>query len=98
RWIKEMSPTISRLAFGAVLFQSAESHETGYELLKSYLPKLEVDSKGSFDFLYQINRPRLSMSGIPSLQINRLSKWAVVALQAHFFGAGKGVVKDMGVF
>lgn len=97
RWLKEMCPPIARMAFGAVLLQPAESHEKGYELLKSYLPGVEIDTKGSFDFLYQINRPRFSKSGISNLRINRLSKWAVVGAQAHLITAGKSVIKDMGV-
>jgi|APDOM4702015248_1054824.scaffolds.fasta_scaffold10687_4 hypothetical protein len=98
RWVKEMCPPISRIAFGAVLSQPVDSHEQGYEVLKHYLPRLEIDPKGSFDFLYQINRPRVSKCGISDLRINRLSKWAVAAIQAHIFTAGKSMTMDMGGF
>ena len=98
RWLKEMCPPVSRIAFGAVLLHPAGSHEQGYELLQHYLPRLEIDPKGSFDFLYQINRPRVSKSGIPDFRINRLSKWAVVKPQAHIFTAGKSITMDMGDF
>jgi hypothetical protein len=96
RWLKEMCPPIVRIAFGAVLLQPVESHEHGYESLKSYLPGLGIDPKGSCDFFYQINRPRTSKSGISDLRINRLSKWAVMGIQAHLFTAGKSVTTDMG--
>jgi hypothetical protein len=36
-------------------------------------------------FLYQINRPRASQTGIPSLRINRLTKWSV-AILVHLSG------------
>jgi hypothetical protein len=98
QWLKEMCPLVSRIAFGAVLLQPVDTHEQGYELLKHYLPRLEIDPKGSFDFLYQINRPRVSKSGISDLRINRLSKWAVVGIQAHFLTAGKSMIMDMGGF
>jgi hypothetical protein len=97
RWLKEMCPSIARMAFGAVLLQPVVSHEKGYELLQSYLPGVKIDPQESSDFLYQINRPRFSKSGIPNLRMNRLSKWAVVGTQALLITAGKSVVKNMDV-
>lgn len=78
RWLDLADvPPIHRLAFGSVLVQPVENRATGYRLLADYLPSIAIDPDGSSDFLYQINRPRLSASGVPGLRINRLSKWSV---------------------
>ncbi|NOT24084.1 MAG: hypothetical protein HOP22_15365 [Nitrospiraceae bacterium] len=98
RWLTEMCPAIARMAFGAILLYPAENHEKGYELLGKYLPEMRVDPQGSSDLLYQINRPRVSKTGISELRINRLSKWGVLKAQVHLFSAGKGVIKDLGAF
>lgn len=80
RWL-EMSPPLMRLAFGAILLQPAEDRRHGYGALSSYLPAVKLDADTSSDFVYQINRPRSSVSGIPNLRVNRLSKWSVMQMQ-----------------
>lgn len=76
RWFKIIPPT-KRLAFGAVLMLPVEDRRSGYILIANYLPHIKLDPEGSSDFLYQINRPRNSRTGIPGLKINRLTKWSV---------------------
>jgi hypothetical protein len=79
RWI-ESAPQIKRLAFGVVLNESVKSSEEGYHSISRYLPSFNLDENSS-DFLYQINRPRKSVSAaIPELSINRLSRWSVSLL------------------
>ena len=78
-------PNLTRLALGAVLFMPTDDREQGYRLLDNYLPKLEIDVDGSSDIFYQINRPRSSMTDIPGLELNRLSKWSVLRLSAGSF-------------
>lgn len=73
----ETCPSIQRLAFGAILLNPVESRQAGYRQISEYLPNVKLDSEDSSDFLYQINRPRDSNSGIADLRINRLSKWSV---------------------
>ena len=91
RWLTiDKAPSLIRLAFGAVLTQSVETHSAGYERLSEYLP-FELDAKGSSDFLYQINRPRAS-TVIDDLQINRLSKWAVALLKQGAYSPGSPVI------
>lgn len=75
-WLK-IAPPISRLAFGATLFQSVEDRRAGYLHLANYLRSVQLDPDTS-DFSYQINRPRNSKSGVPELKINRLMKWSVM--------------------
>lgn len=78
RWLDSVSvPDFQRIAFGAVLLETVENKIAGYERIQSFLPDVRLDPEGSTDFLYQINRPRPSKTGIPELKINRLSKWSV---------------------
>ena len=41
---------------------------------------MKLDPENSSDFSYQINRPRVSATGITDLQLNRLSRWSAVRL------------------
>lgn len=77
RWLK-ISPPLRRLAFGTILAFPVDSRKSGYERLGNYLPNVKLDPIGASDFLYQINRPRVSQSQIPELMINRLTKWSVL--------------------
>ncbi|MBW2060562.1 MAG: hypothetical protein JRI95_03245 [Deltaproteobacteria bacterium] len=81
QWLK-ICPPIKRLAFGAILLQRVEDREEGYRQISEYLPTVDVDLDpiGPSDFLYQINRPRLSKSWSENLQINRLSTWSVSSI------------------
>ncbi|MGC1375935.1 MAG: hypothetical protein WA821_06930 [Anaerolineales bacterium] len=79
-WFKlKVCPTFLRIAFGAVLYQIIDGKEDGYRLLAKYLPNVEIDPIGSSDFIYRINRPRISQT-ITNLSINRLSTWSVLVL------------------
>lgn len=80
RWFGD-APTLQRMAFGAVLRLPVKDRTDGYQKLSSYLHHVELDPEGSTEFLYQINRPRKSRSGIETLSINRLSKWSVAFTQ-----------------
>lgn len=77
RWLK-ISPPLRRLAFGTILVFPVDSRKAGYEVLGNYLPNVKLDPVGTSDFLYQINRPRISQSQISELMINRLTKWSVL--------------------
>lgn len=74
-------PPLQRLAFGAVLLHPVESRQAGYVTLSRYLHSVRLDVEHSSDFSYQINRVRQS-NAIPDLPLNRLSKWAVSAVQS----------------
>lgn len=76
-----LAPPVTRLAFGAILFQPAENRRAGYAQIAGYIPSVKLDPDGSSDFLYQINRPRDSVSGIGGLRINRLTKWSVMLFE-----------------
>jgi hypothetical protein len=94
RWFAlETCPPIQRLAFGAILWQPVENRQTGYRQLAPYLPAVTLE--GSSDFVYQINRPRASSTGVAGLSINRLSKWTVMALGRAEFAIGAPAVAYM---
>lgn len=76
RWLPTCPP-INRLAFGVIVRAPVENREAGYRQIATYLPHIQLDPVNSSDFLYQINRPRNSASGVNGLRINRLSKWSV---------------------
>lgn len=76
RWL-DLAPSLNRLAFGAVLILPTKDREIGYSKIAKYLLNVKLDAPGSWDFLYQINRPRDSHAGLNGLKINRVSKWSV---------------------
>jgi len=86
RWLG-VCPPVRRLAFGSVLVRPVADLQTGYTELSQFLPKFVLDQTDSSDFLYQINRPRMSTSGI-ELKLNRLTKWSV--MQAGFIEVAVG--------
>ncbi len=81
KWL-DICPAATRLAFGAVLLRPVADRQTGHTELSRLLPSIPIDPSNSSDFLYQINRPRMSASGVGGLKINRLTKWSV--MQAGF--------------
>ncbi len=76
-------PQIERIAIGAVLLHRESTKEAGYERLGDYIP-LRPPADAS-DFLYQINRPVTSGTGITNLRINRLTKWSTALFRAVEF-------------
>lgn len=84
RWF-ELSPSLDRLAFGAAALFPVQSRLEGYLLLAAYLPAVKLDAEGSSDFIYRINRPRMSKLNIENLRINRLSTWVVMTMQYQQF-------------
>ncbi len=78
-WLN-ICPPILRLAFGAVLLEGMDSKEAGYRRLSEFLRTVEID-ESSRDLFYQVNRPRLLKGINNELEVNRLSKWSVAALQ-----------------
>jgi hypothetical protein len=74
RWMEDC-PGLSRMAFGSILRLPVATREAGYEQISNYL-NFDLDPQ-SFDFNYQINRPRRSVLAGPDLKINRLTRWSV---------------------
>jgi hypothetical protein len=89
KWLTSQEfPQVVRIAFGAILFYKVENRENGYQQLAEYLPNVKIDINKSSDFMYQINRPRLSQVGINGLKINRLSKWFITLVRDDILTSG----------
>lgn len=97
RWMPHC-PKLTRLALGAVLAQPAEDRKTGYIQIAHYVPGVAaaIDPERSSDFLFQINRPRASTSGVANLAINRLTKWSVLLFQRFHMTLDKSQVTTTG--
>lgn len=81
RWFAlESCPRLVRLAFAATLIIPVKDSTEGYGRLGEIL-KFDFNWEGSSDFLFQINRPRISTTGVPNLWINRLCKWSNAVIQ-----------------
>jgi hypothetical protein len=95
RWLELDLPTIKRISFAGKLIQRMPDRDSGYRRIAEYLPDVRLDPE-STDFLYRVNRKRLSNSGTPDLLINRLSTWSVmkVTVQARGRVPGSGEVID----
>lgn len=87
KWL-ETFPTSTRLAFGGVFVLPVSERKAGYTEISRYLQCIDIDLD-SREFQYSINRPRLSRSDIPSVEINRLSRWSVSALRKFMIEPGE---------
>jgi len=79
-------PAARRFALGIILIEATETRETGYERLRKFIDV--VPTGEASDFMYQVNRSRLSTAGVPDLKVNRLAKWSVSELQLLTMNAG----------
>jgi len=92
RWLGDFSPNLRRLAFGAELSLPVTNRVEGYELIAPYLRNsVKIDTQGSQDLIYQINRPRTSKANIPDLRINRLSNWSVKTFATALLSIGQTI-------
>lgn len=82
RWLQlESLPQIVRLAFGVVVTNTPSSNlEDCREILAHYLPRIDMATVELRDFLFQGNRRR-SSDVMPGVEVNRLTKWGVSAVQ-----------------
>ncbi len=98
RWFQlETFPLINRMALGVILTQPVETKREGYRRLSTYIPSVQLDVENTSDFIYQINRPRSSGSGVPELRINRLTKWSVALWRGATISMGpESVQHSMG--
>ena len=91
-WLPQ-APGLKRIALGTVLVQPVADVKTGHVLIQKYLPNARIDLEGPvLDFLFQINRPRMSTTGILNLRMNRLTKWSVQVAQRVTIMLGQGGV------
>jgi hypothetical protein len=75
KWIEEVKPSVTRVAFGAVLTCKAENREEAYGHLRDLLKSLKVDPKNMRDLQYRVNWPGKSKVE-QGLVVNRLTTWS----------------------
>ena len=94
RWLSTECPPVVRLSLVTRLVQFTASREDNYRLLDKYLPDVKVDSSAN-EFQYRINRKRQSTTGVPSLEINRLTTWSSVKFDMNMLVASTQQVKKV---
>ncbi len=97
RWLNlDTVPPIQRLAFGAVVMKPSPRIEDCREVLRGYLPSIDMQTIELRDFLYQVNRRR-SSEAINGVEINRLMKWSIQNVQEIVVSSGtKVTVRNLG--
>ncbi len=93
-WLESSCPPLKRMAFGAKVFTPVDGQQTAYRLLADYLPAVQLDPEGMSDFLYQINRPRVS-SRWDGLRLNRLSKWSASLTRLDTLALDSGEIRGL---
>lgn len=90
-WSRKSTGTSKRLAVGLILLGEAYAEKAdAFRSLARFLPDVKLDPAAS-DFLYQINRPRLSASS--TFGINRLSQWSIIRmLDVQVDGDGRSTI------
>jgi hypothetical protein len=89
RWLENYAfPTTQRIALGLTLHFETRDRRAGYQSLKQFVDGVP-DSDEATDFIYQINRPRPSCTGLSGLIINRLSRWSVAGFQLLAINVGE---------
>jgi len=80
KWLPECPPA-TRLGLGVIAHLPVSDHDEAYRRLGDMLNgSVRIDPQGSSEFLYRINRPRSSRTGVPDLRINRLSTWIAIKM------------------
>lgn len=94
RWLA-LAPPLTRVAFGVVAVIPVDTRAAGFTRLRSVVG--EALPTGDFtDFLYQISR-RVDSTAVGTVQINKLSKWAVQATRPVTLMLGpSGASQQMG--
>jgi hypothetical protein len=64
-----------RVAYAITLLKQTETASSAMKLLKEAVPMVDFDPEIDSDFVYQINRPRVSRFGY---KLNRLERWETI--------------------
>jgi len=83
KWIVEVNPSATRIAFGAVLTCKAANREEAYGHLRDLLKSLKVDPKNMRDLQYRVNWPGKSKVE-QGLVVNRLTTWSALRIIRKF--------------
>jgi hypothetical protein len=94
QWQQIGSPSVTRVAVGAVLLMPRADKLATYQKLKDMLKAVQVDPVHSSELFYQINWPRQSKV-MPGLKLNRLTKWTPIVIRAHNFQLSGEVIQSI---
>lgn len=64
-----------RVAYAIALLKQTETASSAMKVLKQAVPTVDFDPEIDSDFVYQINRPRVSRFGY---KLNRLVRWEII--------------------
>lgn len=81
-WLAGTEIKANRLAAGIVAVIPSPDHVSAYRALQEFLPCVKIDAEHSRDLSYTINRPKPSRSLGPETELNRLTHWSVLRIQA----------------
>jgi hypothetical protein len=84
QWLRSASPSVNRLALGAILLMPTIDSTSAYEKLGKLLKSVRVDAVHSRDLFYQINWPQPSRA-LPNHMLNRLTKWSAIVARRQTF-------------
>jgi hypothetical protein len=79
KWIVEVNPSVTRIAFGSVLACEAANREEAYGHLRDLLKSLKVDPNNMRDLQYRVNWPGKSKVQ-QGLVVNRLTTWSALRI------------------
>ncbi len=92
KWIVEVNPSATRIAFGAVLTCKAQNREEAYGHLRDLLKSLKVDPKNMRDLQYLVNWPGESKVE-QGLVMNRLTTWSALRIVRKFLQISETAVE-----
>ena len=92
KWIVEVNPSATRIAFGAVLTCKAQNREEAYGHLRDLLKSLKVDPKNMRDLQYLVNWPGESKVE-QGLVVNRLTTWGALRIVRKFLQISETAVE-----
>jgi hypothetical protein len=85
KWLENVSLDITRIAFGAVLFNPCESLEATYPTIRRMLKSVQIDSDRAKDVAFSVNwlTPRPNFE---SMLFGRITKISAVTFQGQMLG------------
>lgn len=92
-WIFSQSQNVNRIAIGCNGFLPSTNLDDSYVKMKNLIQVINIDTNRFRDFNFQVNLPKTS-SISPDISINRLSRWAPIALRATFLGINTNQLGD----
>jgi hypothetical protein len=94
KWIEEVKPSVTRIAFGSVLTYKKADREEAYRHLAELLKSLKVDPTNMHDLQLRVNWPSRSKVE-QGLVLNRLTTWSALRVVRRLLQVNEAAVEDM---